>query len=176
MTMYILNNNVLHTCECRKCNESGEHFEKFSDIPEISGIKACRCCKEPFQRYCEMQEVQTRHKAFVELLQKYTELYGYKTTYLQNSDIEIATKVEKWVVHFVKLLDNRTAKTVLYHRSARRNKHPKCGGSLYPEYHIQWTKVQTPKELIVYMHKHEVDRYGVTQAEVDHTKISKEMS
>ena len=72
--------------------------------------------------------------------------YGYKVTNIFG-EIHIKTKCEEWYFKPSK------EKTRLMHQNTRMQKHG--------EYHEQWKRECSTKELFQYIHNHERDRYGI---------------
>ena len=161
-------NGVLHLGDCRKCINalnSGLAHKDYSSYAECVGDteikRACKCCQKAYRMECAYNQELKRYTHLLSYAKGRCEHYGFTCEKLDTGDIAITTHVEHWIVGMKDFTEVGAFNCVLWHRSYYKNK-SKCKSSVYPEYHIQFTRNMTFDEVLQYVAKHEHDKWGAT--------------
>lgn len=181
MAKLSLINGVLHLCDCRKCvnalnsglahKDYSSYAECLQDNAEIK--RACKCCQKAYRmEYAYHQELE-RYALLLRYAKERCDRFGFTCEKLDTGDLAITTNVEHWIVGMKDFTEVDAFNCVLWHRSYYKNKN-KCKSSIYPEYHIQFTRNMTFDEVLQYVAKHERDKWGATapSCDVAYTKSS----
>jgi hypothetical protein len=87
---------------------------------------------------------------------------NYDCEVLDTGDIAIKTNVERWILSISNIEDTGIFNCTLYHKNnVNYRKTEKCKCTQYPEYHVQYTKIATVDEILLYVSKHEQTKWGV---------------
>ena len=167
----LVTNKILHLSNCRRALNAEEKelpikvFNNITDIEDLTSYKYCKCCSTLVNDYIAYKRISNFYDKYVKILRLYTDNFNYQLSPLKdqgNSDIEIKTNVEKWIIHINSFYEDGTAKVTLYHRNNINFAHPRKGKcvSVYPDYHVQFVKVMLPSEIINYVNRHEVEKWG----------------
>ena len=166
--MLIQVQNVIHRKDCAKAKGKPYMLLDIKEILDLQGLKLCKCCKEQYKEMVYTYNIKQKYEEYVGFLKQSALEYGFTLTIRDNDDVEIATNIEKWIIHIVQFCGEGTAKIVLYHKNNLLFKHSvKCGSSIYPEYHIQFKDTLLPTDIVTYVAKHEQGKWGVSTAKTE---------
>lgn len=162
MLRFVKANDILHTSKCSRIKQKPitEEYANLSDISELVNTKICKCCRQEVQEYLAYKAIEDMRNAFYNWIKTYAKGYDYTVMELDTGDVEIATTLEKWVVHINDIRENDFAKITLYHKNNLLFKSKGKCNHFYPEYHIQFVKQMMAYDIVKYVNKHEVEKWG----------------
>lgn len=100
------------------------------------------------------------YKALEKELNKRAMQYNVSVQQNLQGDYVLKTAHEMWILAFDAVVDVRKAEITLYHRSCYFAYSKKCGTTCYPDYHVQYRKIQTVVDVLKYVCRHDAYRYN----------------
>lgn len=167
---YAIQRNILHNTDCRQFkkwldlngNADVLYMHTIEEAIRLDPLKVCNCVIKLYNNIYKRMQLMERIKGYQFKLQKYAEMNDLKCFVNENNDLVIKSKVEAWIVAIIDVAENyQNAEICLYHKNMMHNYSNKCGTSLYPEYHVQYTKRQSIVDTVGYIIRHESGRWNI---------------